>query len=36
MPKELNDLGDWVLSHWFLPPRKSSRAVAGRKTGYTK
>ena len=32
MPKKLNDLSDWVLSHSF-PTRKSSNAGASRKTG---
>ena len=32
MPKELNDLSDRVLSHWF-PPRKSSHAGAGEGRG---
>ena len=31
MPKELNGLSDWVLSHKF-PTRKSSHADANRKT----
>ena len=35
MPKELNDLSDWVLSHWF-PTGKRSHAGAGRKTGQCK
>jgi hypothetical protein len=32
MPKELNGLSDWVLSHWY-PTRRSSHVGAGRKTG---
>ena len=32
IPKELNDLSDQVLSHWF-PTRKSSHAGVGWKTG---
>ena len=32
MPKELNDLSDHVLSHWF-PMRKSSHAGAGKENG---
>jgi hypothetical protein len=35
MPNELNGLSDPVLSHWF-PPRKSSHANVGRKTGQRK
>ena len=31
MPKELNDLSDHVLSHWF-PTWKNSYAGVGRKT----
>ena len=31
MPKELNGLSDWVLSHWF-PTGKSSHTCEGRKT----
>jgi hypothetical protein len=31
MPKELNDLSEHVISHWF-PLRKSSHASAGMKT----
>ena len=32
MLKELNDLSDQVLSHWF-PTGKSSHACAGRRNG---
>ena len=31
MPKDLNGLSDWVLSHSF-PMRKNSHACVGRKT----